>query len=38
MELGNRKTLMHPWYRNMDHEYFDTIELCKEEGKGMIVI
>tara|TARA_Y100001963_G_scaffold39983_1_gene55919 strand:+ start:4997 stop:6814 length:1818 start_codon:yes stop_codon:yes gene_type:complete len=35
---GNRKTLIHPWYRTMDHEYFDTIELCKEEGKGMIVI
>ena len=35
---GNRKTLIHPWYRSMDHEYFDTIELCKEEGKGMIVI
>ena len=35
---GNRKTLIHPWYRTMDHEYFDTIEVCKEEGKGMIVI
>ena len=35
---GNRKTLIHPWYRTMDHEYFDTIETCKEEGKGMIVI
>ena len=35
---GNRKTLIHPWYRIMDHEYFDTIELCKKEGKGMIVI
>ena len=35
---GNRKTLIHPWYRAMDHEYFDTIETCKEEGKGMIVI
>jgi len=22
----------------MDHEYFDTIETCKDEGKGMIVI
>ena len=35
---GNRKTLIHPWYRTMDHEYFDTIETCKDEGKGMIVI
>jgi hypothetical protein len=35
---GNRKTLIHPWYRAMDHEYFDTIEVCKDEGKGMIVI
>ena len=35
---GNRKTLINPWYRAMDHEYFDTIETCKEEGKGMIVI
>ncbi len=35
---GNRKTLIHPWYRAMDHEYFDTIEICKDEGKGMIVI
>ena len=35
---GNRKTLISPWYRAMDHEYFDTIETCKDEGKGMIVI
>ena len=35
---GNRKTLINPWYRAMDHEYFDTIETCKEEGKGMSVI
>ena len=35
---GNRKSLISPWYRTMDHEYFDTIELCKQEGKGMIVI
>jgi len=35
---GNRKTLIHPWYRQMDHEYFDTFEQCKEDGKGMIVI
>tara|TARA_R100001594_G_scaffold45372_1_gene78209 strand:+ start:21627 stop:23450 length:1824 start_codon:yes stop_codon:yes gene_type:complete len=35
---GNRKSLISPWYRAMDHEYFDTIETCKKEGKGMIVI
>ena len=35
---GNRKTLIHPWYRAMDHEYFNTIETCKQESKGMIVI
>ena len=35
---GNRKNLISPWYRAMDHEYFDTIETCKKEGKGMIVI
>jgi len=36
--LGNRKNLIHPWYRSMDNEYFDTFERCKEENKGMIVI
>ena len=35
---GNRKTLIHPWYRDMDHEYFDLFDQCKEENKGMIVI
>ena len=35
---GNRKTLIHPWYRAMDHEYFDTFEQCKKDGTGMIVI
>jgi hypothetical protein len=35
---GNRKNLIHPWYRTMDNEYFDTFERCKEENKGMIVI
>ena len=35
---GNRKSLISPWYRAMDHEYFDLIETCKTEGKGMIVI
>ena len=35
---GNRKTLISPWYREMDKEYFETFETCKDEGKGMIVI
>ena len=35
---GNRKTLIYPWYRDMDHEYFDLFDQCKEENKGMIVI
>lgn len=35
---GSRKTLISPWYRQMDHEYFDLFETCKEENKGMIVI
>ena len=35
---GNRKTLIHPWYRELDHEYFDMFEQCKDNGKGMIVI
>ena len=36
--LGSRKTLISPWYRQMDHEYFDLFETCKKEEKGMIVI
>ena len=35
---GNRKTLIYPWYRDMDHEYFDLFDQCKQENKGMIVI
>ena len=35
---GSRKTLISPWYRQMDHEYFDLFQNCKDEGKGMIVI
>tara|TARA_R100000700_G_C3178567_1_gene154409 strand:+ start:945 stop:2762 length:1818 start_codon:yes stop_codon:yes gene_type:complete len=35
---GSRKTLISPWYRQMDHEYFDTFEQCKKNGTGMIVI
>ena len=36
--VGSRKTLISPWYRQMDHEYFDLFETCKKEEKGMIVI
>ncbi len=35
---GSRKTLISPWYRQMDHEYFDLYETCKQDNKGMIVI
>jgi len=38
-EKGNsRKTLIAPWYRDMDKIYFDLFDRCKKEGKGMIVI
>ena len=37
-EKGGRKTLIAPWYRDMDREYFNLFETCKDEGKGMIVI
>ena len=37
-DKGNRKTLIAPWYRDMDKEYFDLFETCKDEEKGMIVI
>ena len=37
-QKGGRKSLIHPWYREMDREYFNLFETCKEEGKGMIVI
>jgi hypothetical protein len=37
-DMGNRKTLIAPWYRDMDKEYFDLFEQCKKEQRGMIVI
>ena len=37
-EKGGRKSLIAPWYRDMDREYFNLFETCKDEGKGMIVI
>jgi|TARA_R100001594_G_scaffold25204_2_gene49364 hypothetical protein len=33
-----RKTLIHPWYRDMDHEYFDLFEDCQINNHGMIVV
>jgi len=35
---SSRKTLISPWYRAMDHEYFNLFETCKKDEKGMIVI
>ena len=35
---NSRKTLIAPWYRDMDKNYFDLFDTCKEEEKGMIVI
>jgi len=37
-EKTNRKSLQNPWYRDMDHEYFEKVYRCKEEGKGLIVL
>ena len=37
-ELTSRKKLDNPWYRDMDHEYFDSIYEAKKEGKGIIVL
>ena len=35
---NSRKTLIAPWYRDMDKAYFDLFDTCKQEEKGMIVI
>jgi hypothetical protein len=37
-ESTNRKSLQSPWYRDMDHEYFDTVYDCKSKGEGLIVL
>ena len=37
-ENTNRKKLQAPWYRDLDHEYFDKVYNCKENGKGLIVL
>lgn len=34
----NRKKLQAPWYRDMDHEYYDTVYDCKAKGEGLIVL
>ena len=35
---NSRKTLIAPWYRDMDKHYFDLFDTCKKEEKGMIII
>lgn len=37
-ENTNRKKLQAPWYRDLDHEYFEKVYDCKENGKGLIVL
>ena len=37
-EESNRKKLQSPWYRDMDHEYFDNVYDCKKKGEGLIVL
>lgn len=33
-----RKALIHPLYRDMDHEFYNTIELAYETEKGIILV
>lgn len=33
-----RKIIGSPWYRDMDHNYFDLIDSCKADQTGMIVV
>lgn len=33
-----RKILTNPFYRDIDHEYFDKVEEAKKNGKGLIVL
>ena len=35
---SNRKVMDFPFYRDIDHEYFQKVEDCKENGKGLIVL
>ncbi len=37
-EKTNRKKLQAPWYRDLDHEYYDLVYDCKEKGEGLIVL
>jgi len=37
-EKTNRKRLQNPWYRDLDHEYFDLIYDAKKNGHGVIVL
>ena len=35
---SNRKKLQNPWYRDLDHEFFDAVYEAKEKGHGLIVL
>jgi hypothetical protein len=37
-ESTNRKKLQNPWYRDLDHEYFNKVYKAKEDGHGLIVL
>tara|TARA_R110002110_G_scaffold175861_1_gene379637 strand:+ start:2911 stop:4788 length:1878 start_codon:yes stop_codon:yes gene_type:complete len=37
-EATNRKKLQAPWYRDLDHEYYDHVYDCKAKGEGLIVL
>jgi len=37
-EKTNRKRIQSPWYRDLDHEYFERVYTCKKEGRGLIVL
>jgi hypothetical protein len=34
----DRKTIQTPWYRDMDHMYFDAVYNAKKDGHGLIVL
>ena len=35
---STRKVMDFPFYRDIDHEYFQKVEDCKRDGKGLIVL
>ena len=35
---AKRKTMISPIYRDQDHEYFQTVHKCKEDGQGLICL